>query len=56
MTPERLRLLDTSNEPFNDNEIAQGFHRCPEWDFLVIGPDDPEWEYCSCEIKYSYDK
>lgn len=24
-------------------------HHCPEWDLLLIGPEDPEWEACLCE-------
>lgn len=47
----RRRKLDlTFNEslPFTQDEINQGYHACPEWDFLVISKDDPEFECCTC--------
>lgn len=27
-------------------------HKCPEWDYALISPDDPEFEVCSCEFLY----
>lgn len=24
-------------------------HYCPEWDYLFIKPQDPEWEVCLCD-------
>lgn len=24
-------------------------HHCPEWDFLWIYPEAPEWQCCHCE-------
>ena len=33
----------------SDEEIAlQGGHACPDWDYLVIYPDDREMEGCTC--------
>lgn len=29
-------------------EIAAGWHFCPDWDFLLICPDYPESESCTC--------
>jgi hypothetical protein len=24
-------------------------HYCPDWDYLLIGPEDPEWGCCLCK-------
>lgn len=29
-------------------ERADGWHFCPDWDFMLIGPTMPEWETCTC--------
>jgi hypothetical protein len=48
---DRKRLLTyNTDEPFTDHELNQGYHACPEWDGLVIGPEDPEFECCECNI------
>lgn len=26
------------------------FHYCPDWDFMEIDADSPEYEACTCEI------
>lgn len=26
-----------------------GYHRCPDWDYLPICADSPEFEHCGCE-------
>lgn len=32
-----------------EEEIAlQGGHACPDWDYLVIYPDDREMDGCTC--------
>lgn len=32
-----------------DEEIEEGWHFCPEWDGLLIGPGMMEWEeHCEC--------
>jgi len=28
-----------------------GWHFCPDWDFMLIGPEWPEMECCTCKIK-----
>lgn len=30
-------------------EVKAGYHFCPDWDYLVVGPEDPEKEGCSCD-------
>jgi hypothetical protein len=48
---DRKRELTYNNDaPFTEHEINQGYHACPEWDGLVIGPEDPEFECCECNI------
>lgn len=32
-----------------DQALLPGFHFCPEWDFMAICCDSPEWEACICE-------
>lgn len=32
-------------------EIEQGWHFCPEWDFLLISADSREAESCTCNKK-----
>lgn len=24
-------------------------HFCASWDFMYIEPEDPEWEFCTCD-------
>jgi hypothetical protein len=31
-------------------EMKQGWHYCPDWDFLLIHPDNAEGESCTCAI------
>lgn len=26
-------------------------HYCPDWDFMPICPEDPEWDMCTCGVK-----
>lgn len=32
-------------------EVEQGYVFCCEWDGLVIGPEDPEYQVCLCKNK-----
>lgn len=53
---ERLKELNNSQNPEFENmcltkeEIEAGWHFCPDWDYLAITPDCPEWEDCGCSI------
>lgn len=31
-------------------ERALGYHQCPDNDYMVVGPGDPEMEGCVCDI------
>lgn len=52
MTMSGNRWLDLmhDDEPrLTSNELAEGWHFCPEWDDLLIGPGMGETESCLCE-------
>jgi hypothetical protein len=34
--------------PLTAEEISQGWHFCPEFDFLLVGPRQPEQDFCDC--------
>ena len=49
MTPERYdALCDNDKLPLTQQEAREGWHFCPDWDFLLIGPGMKEVEACSC--------
>lgn len=50
MTDERWRnLMNDDDAPLTPAEIADGWHFCPEFDGLLIGPDMPqELSICQC--------
>ena len=31
-------------------EVKEGWHFCPDWDFLLIHPDTQEAECCNCKL------
>jgi len=43
-------LMSSLNAQLTKEEIKQGWHFCIEWDGLLIHPDMPEFDACSCEI------
>lgn len=50
MELERRKELETSGDAcLTSEELEQGYHFCPEWDFMLVGPDDPERECCLCD-------
>lgn len=28
----------------------EGWHFCPDWDYMLVGPDLPEIEGCTCRL------
>ena len=44
------RLMISDAEPLTEREIADGWHFCPEWDGLLIGPGMDEWDDCPCGL------
>lgn len=48
-------LMNNENENLTQEEIESGYHFCPCWDDLLVGPDMVEFKYCYCENKISQD-
>ena len=48
MKPERRREISLTMCELTAEEKKQGFHFCPDFDFDVVGPNDPEIEFCLC--------
>lgn len=44
------RLKDAHDKYASDHSGAKG-HNCPEWDYLYICKDCPEFECCICNLK-----
>lgn len=54
MTDKRYRSLMWDNEietQLTKIEIEEGWHFCPDWDDLLIGPGMPEIDCCTCRKK-----
>lgn len=47
MTPERYKQADAEGQ-ITEEELRQGWKFCCEWDFMLIGPNWPENECCTC--------
>ena len=51
MTMARLDKLERDrNATLTGEEMQKGYHFCPDWDFMLIGPDSPEKDGCLCGI------
>lgn len=48
MDKERFRELAAERAELTDEEYKQGWHYCPEWDFMFIGPGMKEMRACDC--------
>lgn len=47
MTDDRYaRLMADDSEPLQQGEVDAGWHFCPEWDGLLVGPGMWEFEHC----------
>lgn len=51
MTKERYDKIMFNNAELFRQEIKEGWHFCPDWDQLLIGPGMKEYEICTCKIK-----
>lgn len=40
--------LQKSGGKIPQDLVDRGFHYCPEWDYGLISPKDPEFEACGC--------
>lgn len=44
-------------QQLSEEQILQGWHNCPDWDDLLIGPGMVEMNYCICQVnKKLHDK
>ena len=43
------------NARLTQEELAQGWHFCPDWDFMVVGPGMDAIESCTCQLPVSQD-
>lgn len=51
MTAERLQqLLHDQTDQLTPDEVESGWHFCPEWDDMIIGPDCNELVFCTCNL------
>ena len=48
MHQRRREELERTGGPLEPEERAQGWHFCPEWDEMLIGPGWPEMASCLC--------
>jgi len=50
MNKERWAMLMKYPEFFEvtDEEHDSGWHYCPEFSYLLVGPGMDEWDMCSC--------
>ena len=55
MTQERYHSFNQLNLPskLTEAEIEEGWHFCPDWDGLLIGPKTPEFDNCTCGLRES---
>lgn len=49
MSNDRWQALMQGIGDLTDEEIAEGWHYCWDWDGLLIHPDMPEAESCACK-------
>jgi hypothetical protein len=49
MTEGRYWAIEIDNQPLTDEEKKVGWHFCPEWDEMLIGPGMKEMECCLCK-------
>ena len=49
MDIERRSAVENNPEAkLTEAEMAAGYHYCPEWDGMLIGPEDSEAQVCTC--------
>lgn len=50
MNPNRwIELEKSQTKELTEEEILEGWHFCPDWDFMLVGPKMLEQEYCMCD-------
>jgi len=54
MSDSRRQMLEYAYAFLTEDEIAGGYHFCAEFDYIMVGPDDWEWDVCICQAKNRY--
>ena len=50
MDDERKYVLENDpNSVLTGKELSEGWHFCPDWDGILVGPGTPEKESCLCD-------
>ena len=49
MNKQRYIELDRDGGKLTQEEMREGWHYCPEWDYMLTNYNDKEGETCSCE-------
>jgi hypothetical protein len=51
MTPRRARELECGpgDQALTPAEMAEGWHFCPEWDYMLLQLGHADGEQCDCE-------
>ena len=46
---ERLAELNKPDAQLTYSEMKLGYHFCPDWDYMLVGPHcKEEWDCCHC--------
>jgi hypothetical protein len=49
MNADRWLELETNPDAkLTKEEVAEGWHFCPDWDFMLIHQHQPEYDACLC--------
>lgn len=45
------QLMENESLSLTQEEKDQGWHFCPDWDYLLISPESAEYKSCNCKLK-----
>jgi len=48
MSSTQMKYYDETGEPIPPEFVLAGYHYCPDWDMMLIGPGSSEMSGCSC--------
>ena len=54
MDRERYIRIQDGAENLTPEEVEDGWHFCPDWDDMLIHPDDDEFQCCPCSWMEKY--
>ena len=46
----RYRLLEREGFGMTDQELEKGWHWCPDWDYMLVGPGMEAVNGCTCAL------